>query len=93
MRIKWQPREKTAILKLRKLGYSVNQLSTFFGRSVSLIHRIVKFNEIIGAIPHLNLRTMPNRVRLLGAQNHRFTMERYIQLWEAFILGEVDRPP
>lgn len=88
-KIKWQPREKAAIHKLRRLGYSINQLSIFFGRSTSAIYNILKKSFEAKK----NLRKLPNRVRLISAQNFRFSMGKWLSLWESFILGETDRPP
>lgn len=93
MRIKWLPREKTSILKLRKIGYSTNQLSTLTGRSVSLIHKILKFNESIGILHRLNLRTMPNQTRLKTASRIRRELNYWITRWLPFILGIEDKPP
>lgn len=94
MRIRWQPRERAAIVYLRKNHhYSINQLATFFGRSASLIHGILNFNRLIGNLPFLNLRKLPTQTKRLAAQRFRQTMEKWIQVWESFILGDVDEPP
>jgi hypothetical protein len=86
-------REKAALIKLRNLGYSINELKAFSGRSCSVIHRILKKHSSLTGGPIKELRKLPNSTRLQSAQKHRLTMERFIQLWEAFILGEVDKPP
>jgi hypothetical protein len=94
LRIHWQPREKAAVVYLRKHHhYSMNQLAIFFGRSVSLIHQILNFNKLIGNLPYESLRKLPNQTRKLHAQIVRLTMDKWVSAWEAFILGEVDRPP
>jgi transposase-like protein len=94
MRIHWLTREKAAIVYLRKTQhYSINQLATFFGRSTSLIHQVINFNQSIGALRLENLRKLPNQTRLKASQTFRFSMEFFISRWEAFILGETDRPP
>ena len=94
MRIKWQCNERASILFLRRNHkYSINQLSEFFGRSRSIIHQIVKFNQLIGNLAFTNLRKLPNQTRLLTSQKFRFSMERWIQLWTPFILGEDTEPP
>jgi predicted transcriptional regulator len=90
IRVPFMKREKASIIYLReKLNYSINELQTFTGRSTSVIHHILSktFN------PKLNLRKLPTALKLQSAQNHRLTMENFMQLWEAFILGEVDKPP
>jgi hypothetical protein len=87
------PREKAAALMLRKKGYSINQLSQFLGRSSSLIHQIVAFNQALGTVPRSDLRKLPGQTKKLSAQKFRFTMEKWVSAWLPFILGEVDRPP
>jgi hypothetical protein len=93
LRIKWLPREKSAILKLRRFGWTISALTKFTGRSASMIHKVLKFNENLRSIPRVDLRKMPAQLRLRTAQKHRLTLQRFMQLWEAFILGETDRPP
>ncbi len=93
-RAKWLPREKAAIIYLRKnKNYSITHLETLFGRSRSLIHKLIKFNETLGAITHQNLRTMPNQTRLKTSQRIRLQMDFWISKWMPFILGEQDKPP
>ena len=87
-------REKAAMVYLRKNHkYSINELAVFFGRSKSLIHQVIHFNELIGNLAKSQLRNMPNRIRLLAAQSHRVSMDYWINQWQAFILGEEDKPP
>ena len=86
-------REKAAVIKLRNLGYSINQLKTFFGRSTSIIHKIINGTVWYSDCPPKDLRNLPNQVRLKSAQKHRLTIKNFMQLWEAFILGETDKPP
>jgi len=93
IRIPFMKREKAAIIKLRNLGYSITTLQTFTGRSRSVIHKIINGCIWIKTCPHQDLRNIPNATRKTAAQNHRLTIHRYMQLWEAFILGETDKPP
>ena len=88
-RHRFMQREKAAIIKLRKLGYSINQLKDFFGRSTSVIHNIL--NKSFG--PKLQLRKLPNQVRLKAAQIKRQTMNFRITQWLPFILGDTSEPP
>jgi hypothetical protein len=94
MRICWQRNERAAILYLRKkFNYTITALAQFTGRSASLIHRILKFNKIIGNLPFADLRKIPNQLRLRTAQKHRLTLQRFMDLWAGFILGSEDKPP
>jgi hypothetical protein len=94
MRIKRHKNECASILFLRKnLGYTVTAISQILGRSTSLVHRVLKFNKLIGNLSHADLRKIPCRLRLRTAQKHRLSMERIIGLWLPFVLGESDKPP
>ena len=93
MRFHWLPREKVTIVKLRRFGWTISALTKFTGRSASMIHKVLKFNESLRSIPRVDLRKMPNALRLRTAQKHRLTLARFMSLWEAFILGETDKPP
>jgi hypothetical protein len=92
-RIPFMQRERAAIIKLRKLGYSINTLATFTGRSCSVIHRILNtyFNRTKTVMAEL--RKMPNALRLQTALKHRLSMDFRIEQWMPFILGEEDKPP
>lgn len=92
-RIPFMQREKTAIIKLRRLGYSINNLSSFFGRSRSVIHRILKTYAAYTPAFRVELRKLPNRVRLLAAIKQRANMDFQINRWLPFVFGEVDKPP
>jgi hypothetical protein len=92
-RVPFMQREKTAIIKLRQHGYSINELSIFSGRSKSVIHRILHSYHNITQTAIANLRTLPNHTRLQSAQKHRLTMTRFMELWMPFILSETDKPP
>lgn len=90
-RVKFLPREKTAYLMLRNKGYSISILSKVFGRSTSVIHKILKNASYV--VRHLDLRKIPAGVR---SRIRFFSIRRLMRLrpqWEAFILGEGDEPP
>jgi hypothetical protein len=88
-RIKYQPREKASILKLRRLGYSINQLSVFFGRSTSAIYSILKKSFDV----FHDLRKLPTQTKQTAASFKRQTMQKWMSMWEGFILGSEDKPP
>lgn len=91
--IKPLQREKCAIMKLCKFGYSINQLSTALGRSTSYIHHILKTALTRGLTHFIDKRKLPNQTRLLSASRRRKMLEKYLPQWEAFMLGEGDKPP
>jgi hypothetical protein len=91
--IKPQLREKCAVVKLTKLGYSTNQLAQALGRSTSYIHRIVRTAITRGLTHFIDKRKLPNQTRLRCSSIRRKTLIKYLPGWEAFILGEGDKPP
>jgi len=88
------PREKTAIIQLRRLGsYSINQLSKASGRSTSWIHKILNDARRLGLLRKDDNRKLPRKAILLGAKKKLFSCFSAFKLWESFILGEGDEPP
>jgi hypothetical protein len=93
LKIKNNPRENVAIIKLRRLGYSINQLADAFGRSTSFIHKRLRTAISRGIIHMVQMRKLPSSIRLLTSSRRRRMLQTYLPLWEAFILGEGDKPP
>ncbi len=93
VKVKNNPRENVAFIKLRKLGYSINQIANAFGRSLSYVHKRLRTAIMRGNIHMVNMRILPNKIRLATSSRRRKMLERYMPLWEAFMLGETDRPP
>lgn len=88
-------REKAAILYLRRrFGYSINVIAKAFGRSTSLVQRILKFNEALGTLRYINnkRKIKPYTRRLALARMER-QMNHYLKLWEAFLLSIEEKPP
>jgi len=92
MRINLLPREASAIVKLRKKGHSINGIATFLGRSTSLVHRILKVNRQYG-LHWVDVRKLPYKARMRTCSYRRWLLEKLRQGWEAWILGEGERPP
>jgi hypothetical protein len=90
-KIKSLPREKCAIVKLTNLGYSINQLSAVFGRSTSYIHKCTR--AVSNFSSFVDKRKLPSSIRLLTSSSRRRNLAKWFSLWEAFIFGEVDKPP
>jgi hypothetical protein len=87
------PREKAAIIKLTNLGYPINQLSKVFGRSTSFIHKTVR-TAITRKIAHfIDKRKLPAKTRLACSTKRWINLQKWIEIWMPFIMGEVDRPP
>jgi len=93
MHIPVMQREKAAILYLRRrFGYSINVIAKALGRSRSLVHRILKFNAALG-MRIQDLRKIPRRIRELARARQWSDINRYLHLWEMFLLGELEKPP
>ena len=99
MRLPFLPREKAAYAKLRNVGLSINQISTFSGRSTSVIQRALKRLEVHGAV-HMSIwmRSFDMR-KLRGRANRYHNKNKWDKLltlwhaWELWILGEGEKPP
>lgn len=93
VKIKNNPRENIAFIKLRRLGYSINQLANAFGRSTSYIHKRIRIAITRGNIHMVEMRKLPSQIRLRCSSIRRSTLFKFLPGWEAFILGETDEPP
>jgi len=82
------PRERTAYVKLRKIGYSINHIAQAFGRSTSIIHAIIKKAENIGSIRKISNRKLPRFSLLQGCRRRLFTLLSMIPKWNLWILSE-----
>lgn len=91
--IKALPREKSAVVKYRELGYSINHISKAFGRSTSWIHKVLKRAESLGILRHTSNRKQPRLCLLRTCRKRLFLALSYMKLWEGWILGEEGEPP
>lgn len=89
------PREKSAIIKLRNLGYPIHHLAKALGRSTSFIHETLRNAKLLGLLKDrlYDQRKCPRKTRLLGTRRKLNSLLFYIKLWESWILGEGDEPP
>lgn len=88
------PREKSAILMMRRLGsYSINQLSQASGKSSSWIHKIIKQAQNLGSLPRLDNRKLPRKAILYSCKKKLISCFSAFQMWLPFILGEEEEPP
>jgi len=101
MRIKKLKREACAYIKLRRLGYSINMLAKFLGRSTSFVHRILKNVGMTGySINGAGFCTWkvlhPGDMRKSPGARCEYSpkiMELIRERWMDFITGETDKPP
>jgi len=87
------PREKAAIIILRKKGYPINMISKVLGRSTSFVHRTLRTAITRLTLRVIDMRKLPSRTRTYTSG---FRWRKLLSLWSAweqFILGETDRPP
>ena len=88
-----QPRIKATIIKLTKLGYSINQLADAFARSRSYIHKCVRTAITRGLTPFIDKRKLPAATRLNTSKIRQKNLSNYILGWLLFAKGETDKPP
>jgi hypothetical protein len=93
MRVKLLRREKATSIKLRQLGYPINMIARFTGRSTSAIHRWLRAALMRNSISNIDMRKLPSSVRMRCSSIRWRTLQKYWAAWEAFLLGEVDKPP
>ena len=93
MRIPVSPREKATYIKLRKKGYTVNVLAEAFGRSMSIVSRTLAKARTLYGQAVTDLRRIPRRVRELHARYSPRTLQKYLKLWEAWIMSDEGQPP
>jgi len=93
MRVPLLQREAAAYVKLRCVGLSINQIAKAFGRSTSVVHRILKKNLRYGVIRRFDMRKLPYRARIWMSRRRWEKMLRLLTAWEAWICGEGEKPP
>lgn len=92
-RIPFLCREKAAMIKLRRVGLSINQISDFTGRSTSVVRRILRNAQKMGLIRNNSLRKLPYRGRMRMASYRRALLEKLRDRWNAWICGAEGEPP
>jgi len=93
MRIPLLRREAPAMIKLRRLGYSISTIARALGRSTSLVHNRIRKAIELGVIRPVDFRKMPNKTRLLSRALQWTRLLKWMPRWEAWILGSEERPP
>lgn len=87
-------RLKSAFIQMRRLGsYSINQMSEASGRSTSYIYNVLKKAYNLRSLHKIDNRKSPRKTILYQCKRKLFSCFEAFKLWEAFILGEEDRPP
>jgi hypothetical protein len=88
------PRERTAIIMLRRKGYTYNQLSTAFERSTSYIYKTCRAAITRGTLPYRNFKVgVPFKTKLYCCGKRLGTLLFHFRSWLLFIEGTTDKPP
>jgi hypothetical protein len=91
---KTAPRERAAIIMLRKKGYTYNQLATAFERSTSYIYQVCRTAMNRGTLPYRNYKTGLTHMAKIITSGRRIGMLLLrFSGWLSFIKGEVEKPP
>ena len=97
-RVPFLTREKAAYAILRKKGLSINTIAGAFGRSTSVISRILRRvlqreRQVFARFRYVDLRKLPRRRREHVAARGRSILVKLLSQWESWICGEEDEPP
>ena len=97
-RVPFLQREKAAYAILRRKGLSMNLLAEAFGRSTSVIHRVLHRLQRFGHnldpwCRSADLRKLPYQARMRMASFRRYKLFKLLSYWEAWICGEEEEPP
>ncbi len=92
-RIPFIGREKAAYIKLRRVGLSINQIAAAFGRSTSIVFRVLKNAESLKTLRRFDMRKLPRKAKLFYASIRHATLLKLLSEWEAWICGEGEKPP
>ena len=93
MRIPISGRESASYIMVRRKGWAISQIAHAFGRSTSVVWRRLKFNEILIHLCPVDMRKLPNHIRLLAAARIRKAISFFLPVWEKWICGEGEEPP
>ena len=98
MRVPFLEREKASILILRRKGLSINQISNAFGRSTSVVHRVLVRAEKYGHnldvwLRRRDMRKLPFKARMYWNRFRFNVLLNLLAAWESWICGESERPP
>jgi DNA-binding Lrp family transcriptional regulator len=93
MRIQLLRREAPAMIKLRRLGYSISTIARALGRSTSLVHDRIRKAIELGILRPVDFRKMPNQTRRISRSLQWARLMKWMPRWEAWILGSEERPP
>jgi hypothetical protein len=87
-------RERTAIIMLRRKGYTYNQLSVAFQRSTSYIYMACRNAISRGTLVYRNFKVgTPFKTKMFCCGSRLRTLLRRFSMWQAFISGATDKPP
>ena len=92
------PHENIAIIKLTRLGYTINQIQTALAsilpqRSTSYIHKTIRTAITRGILHFIDKRKLPNSIRLRTSSIRMKNLWKWITAWESFFLGTSEKPP
>ena len=98
MRVPFVEREKAAYAILRRVGCSINQIARAFGRSTSVVHRVLTRLEKYGHNRDVwgrrrDMRKLPYQARMRMSVRRWVKMLKLLSAWETWICGEEEEPP
>jgi hypothetical protein len=105
MRVPRLKREAATYIMLRRKGYSINKLSKIFGRSTSMIHRILKTAGLTGytiiggpydrrkSLHKMDMRKSGGIIASVTDLFKSKSIREAFKGWIMFMEAETDKPP
>lgn len=87
------PKENSCIIKLRKLGYPMQQIAKALNRSQSHIHKVLELERSRRLIHFFDMRKLPKKTKQLLTRARWNTLLSFMPLWNEWILSEGGKPP
>jgi hypothetical protein len=93
MHFKPLPREKPAIIIMKRHGNRINHIAKALGRSTNYVWRVLHNAYLRGTLHKDDKRKMEGKTRLRMANFYWRKLQKFMHAWEKWILGEGDKPP
>ena len=93
----WHKNEKAAIIRLRKIGFTIQAIGHFTGRSFSVIHNLLRkasmYDATIRYFSTNTIRKLQYQTHITQSRNRWAKLLTLWTQWEMFIMGDLEKPP
>jgi transposase len=87
------PREKAAIIIMKRKGNRIHHIADALGRSRDFVHRTLRNAYNVRALWKDDMRKLGNNQRLIQTRIRWNLLLRFMPAWEKWMAGEGDKPP